>query len=157
MSIPRDSRRQLSGEKTGDPKDRGNAVLNPKMLAYQFKPGESGNPSGRPKRLPISDALRELMEQPYSGREKRFRGLSNAQVLAVRMFELAIAGDVAAAKECALRVDGAVTVRQQLSGPEGGPIPWASYTDRFENERRIAELELIASMRSGDGKIDRQA
>jgi hypothetical protein len=32
----------------------------------------------------------------------------------------------------------------------GGPIPWASYTDRYENERRIAELETLARMRSGD-------
>jgi hypothetical protein len=149
-TIQRHSHRVLSGALTSDEADRSNPALSPKMVASQWKPGESGNPSGRPKRLPVSDELRELMERPYSGREKRFQGLSNARVLAIRMYEFAIAGDVSAAKEIALRVDGAVTVRQQLSGPEGGPIPWASYTDRFENERRIAELEAMARMRSGD-------
>jgi hypothetical protein len=140
---------RLNSKRKGNP----NAQLTPEMEAAKFQPGVSGNPGGRPKTKPITDELRQLLDESYACRERRFKGQSNARVLAVRMFEIAIAGDVGAANQIANRLDGAVPVRQQLSGPDGGPIPWASYTDRTQNEKRIAELETLARMRSGDSAV----
>ena len=99
---------------------------------------------------PVSDEIRRLLDEPYSGKEKRFQGLSNCRALAERMFELAIAGDLAAIREVADRVEGKVATRQELCGPDGGAIPWAAYTNREENERRLEEFLNLATMRSGD-------
>jgi len=109
------------------------------MQAAQFQPGESGNPGGRPKKTPITDELRQLLDEEYLGTEKRFQGMSNARVLAMRMYELAIGGDLSTAKEIADRCEGRVVQRQEFGGPGGGAIPFVSL-NREENERRIAEL-----------------
>jgi hypothetical protein len=116
----------------------------------QFQPGQSGNAGGRPKIKPISDALRQLLDEAYSGREKRFQGLSNLRVMALRMFELAIAGDLRAMQEIADRVEGKIAQRQELCGPDGGAIPWL-YTSREDNERRITELLALAGGTDRDG------
>ena len=139
MTIPRHSRRLLTGGKTGVKNERTNATLSPKMIASQFKPGESGNPSGRPRKSPVSDALRELLDQEYTGRERRFKGMTNGCVLATRLFEMAIAGDLGAAKEVADRIQGRAPQSVTMGGPDGGAIPFLNLS-REDNERRIAEL-----------------
>ena len=65
--------------------------------------------------------------------------MTNVRVLAERMFELAIAGDLAAIREIADRVEGKVATRQEFCGPEGGAIPWL-YSSREENEERLRIL-----------------
>lgn len=130
-----------SGQKTG----QRNTAISPAMEAAQFKPGESGNPGGRPKKTPITDELRQLLDEQYSGREKRFQGLSNCRVLALRMFELAIAGDLRAMQEVADRVEGKIPQRQEFGGADGGAIPWVNLS-REENERRLMELMAKAGL-----------
>jgi hypothetical protein len=125
------------------PRKERNSTITPEMRAAQWRPGESGNPSGRPKKTPITDELRALMDEPYAGPEKRFKGMSNACVLAKRLYELAIAGDLGAAKEVADRVEGKVIVRQELGGESGGAIAFMSLS-REENEKRIVELLALA-------------
>lgn len=49
-------------------------------IAHRFKPGVSPNPAGRPKKKPIRDAIRRVMNTI------REDGLSNADVLALRAF-----------------------------------------------------------------------
>jgi hypothetical protein len=92
-----------------------NRTITPAMAAAQWRPGQSGNVGGRPKTKPITDALRELMAEEYTGKEERFRGLTNAQVLALRLFEMAEGGDLKALEELATRLEGrapqAVTMR----------------------------------------------
>jgi Family of unknown function (DUF5681) len=126
-----------AGSKQGrrEPTQRQLEALKP----TQFQPGQSGNAGGRPKKTPITDALRQLIEEEYSGKQKRFKGLSNVRVIALRMFELAIAGDLRAMQEIADRVEGKVAQRQELAGPDGGAIPWMNLS-REENERRLAVL-----------------
>jgi hypothetical protein len=143
MTIRRHGRRLLSGEKTAVQKDRSVATLTPEMIASQWKPGQSGNPSGRPSKTPFTDVMRELLAEEYVGREKRFKGMTNLRVLAIRLFDLAIAGDLRAAEEVVNRVEGRTVQVSQLQGPDGGAIPFA-YMSREENEKRIAELLAIA-------------
>lgn len=105
----------------------------------QFQPGQTGNAGGRPKKTPITDELRRLLDEPYSGSEKRFEGLSNVCVLALRLYEIALSGDLKAMQEIADRVEGKVVQRQEFAGPDGGAIPWLSMS-REENEQRLAVL-----------------
>jgi Family of unknown function (DUF5681) len=76
-----------------------------------FQPGRSGNPSGRPKKAPISDALREVLRD-----EKALRRFADA------IFKQALKGNVAAFKEICERVEGRVANRVELSGESGGPV-----------------------------------
>jgi len=109
-----------------------------------WKPGQSGNPGGRPSMKPITDALRAHGEAPYSGKEAKYKGLSNAQVLAVKQFELAIdTGDMRAATEIMDRIEGKTVQVTQLQGANGGAIQVESLSPE-ENERRIAELLALA-------------
>lgn len=40
------------------------AKLTPQMEAVQWKPGQSGNPGGRPKKKPITELYEELLGDP---------------------------------------------------------------------------------------------
>jgi Family of unknown function (DUF5681) len=106
----------------------------------RFKPGQSGNPGGRSKKTPITDAMREYIRQPYSGKVAKYKGLTNADVLAIKQFELAVeGGDMRAAQEIADRVEGKTVQIQQLQGTGGGALPFIDISPE-ENEKRIAEL-----------------
>jgi hypothetical protein len=103
----------------------------------QFKPGQSGCPGGRPKLKPITDELRRLLDEPYKGSERRFRGMTNLRALAERTFELAFAGSLAAIILIADRVEGRVPQRSEFCGPDGDPILWGGYASREEAEQRL--------------------
>jgi hypothetical protein len=100
--------------------------------AFAFKPGQSGNSGGmgRPKdpyRL-VSRAMRSHLNRRATdtaaldtGLE---RGASWAQVLGVSLINLAIAGDVHAARTVLEYTDAPLprTARLELSGPDGEPL-----------------------------------
>lgn len=71
-----------------------------------WQPGQSGNPGGRPRRKPITDAYKELLNAEDG------KGNTGAQALAWSILRKALLGDVAAAKEITDRVEG--TVRQAM-------------------------------------------
>jgi ribosomal protein L17 len=72
-------------------------------VATQWKPGQSGNPAGRPKSLTLSEAYRRELAKvdPHDALKRTF-----AEVLAEQMIVKASKGDVAALKEIADRVEG---------------------------------------------------
>ncbi len=82
-----------------------------------WKPGESGNPTGRPsKRNALAPALRTLL-----GR-KQLDGRTNKQALLEALLETALSGDVQAIKLIFERVDGKVPEPIEISGKDGGSI-----------------------------------
>jgi hypothetical protein len=95
-----------------------------------WKPGQSGNPGGRPKKLPVTDYLREQLERPIpeAMREKlppifvEIYGpeATFGQMVAFKLIASSAKGDVFALKELLDRVEGKVT--QKLAGDDGGPI-----------------------------------
>lgn len=77
---------------------------------HRWKPGQSGNPKGRPKTITLSEAYRrELAKVDPEDPE----GRTYAEVLAGKMREKAFGGDVAALRELADRTEG--KPRQTLS------------------------------------------
>lgn len=108
-------------------------------VATRWKPGQSGNPGGRPKKTPITDAMREMLHSLHSN-QRKYPGMTYAEVLARKQLELAIEkGDMKAAMEIADRVEGKIPQGLQHTGAQGGAIQVSTLSPE-ENERRIAEL-----------------
>ncbi len=74
-----------------------------------FKPGQSGNPGGRPKTRPYKDALLRLLKAAGDDTEKLDK-------LALALYSKALEGDVPAQREIADRIDGKVA--QPLANAE---------------------------------------
>lgn len=89
-----------------------------------WKPGQSGNPGGRPRRKPISDAYTAILEAQDA------KGVTGAQMIALAMFQQALKGNVQAVREITDRVEGAL--RQSVD------VVFGSMTDE-ELEEWIAE------------------
>lgn len=70
---------------------------------YRWKPGQSGNPGGRPKRKVLSDAYRAALEQEVPGDKK---GRTWAEFIADQMVMEAAKRKVPAAAELADRTEG---------------------------------------------------
>jgi hypothetical protein len=71
--------------------------------ATRFKPGQSGNPGGRPKTAPLSQACRELLARPVPDDVK---GRTYAEAIAESLAEKALEGDIRAAQELGDRAEG---------------------------------------------------
>ena len=71
-------------------------------LGNRFKPGESGNPEGRPKLTLLSEALREQLAHVLPGVDDR----TVAEHIARSMISEALKGNVMAAREIADRTEG---------------------------------------------------
>ena len=66
----------------------------------QFTKGESGNPGGRPKSKLWREAILEALNAAGNGNGKKLR------LLAKKIVEQALAGDVSAMREIGDRIDG---------------------------------------------------
>lgn len=79
--------------------------------ATQFKPGQSGNPGGRPKQTPIADALRVALSDP-----------SELEKFISAVLKKAKKGDVKAFQAVSDRIEGKPAQALNLGGADGGPI-----------------------------------
>jgi hypothetical protein len=100
-------------------------------LRAPWKSGESGNPSGRPKRRPISDRYEAFAELELPAEWKKrlrlpagilrhIKTLGDLQVLA--QFQGALKGKTEAAREIADRIEGKATQRIEAANREGEEI-----------------------------------
>ena len=87
-------------------------------LRPPWKPGESGNPSGRPKKRPISDLYAEFAERPVPEKLRRALGLAKgatfAEAQTVSLFTAASNGNVQAAREIREGIEGKASERPRL-------------------------------------------
>lgn len=95
-----------------------------------YKPGQSGNPSGRPKRAPVTDYLRDQLEMEVPkeileslrpqelGILKLVMGESPTfgQFVAFKSIQATLKGDIFALKEVLDRVEGKVTQKVDHGG-----------------------------------------
>lgn len=97
--------------------------------------GVSGNPSGRPKKTPYTDAHREVAELLVK-ELKVSKSDSVARVVAKAIAKQAVKGKLAFAKEIADRVEGTPRQRVEVTGENGDPIKFHS----TDIDGKIAEL-----------------
>jgi hypothetical protein len=77
--------------------------------ATQFRPGKSGNPSGRPKRQRLTDLLLDALDEVDE------EGRSVASRIVAKWLDLILVdGDVAALKELLVRVEGRAPIKVEL-------------------------------------------
>jgi hypothetical protein len=76
-----------------------------------WKPGQSGNPGGRPRKTPLTDALQRIVQNPEA-----------ADKLARAIYKVGAKGDTRAFKEIADRVQGKVRTQIELTGIDGEEI-----------------------------------
>lgn len=102
-----------------------------------WKPGESGNLSGRPKRWPISDRYAELAEIALPEKERLKRGLPQGatfgDALAFDQFNAALKGRTEAAREIREGIEGKAAQRKEISVPQG-PISILTISEDDESE-----------------------
>lgn len=122
----------IEARNSEDSKDAGNSTNNseskaPWLKPYQFQPGQSGNPNGRPKK----DTARDIAQQIFENNpEAVYRALGKAL----------LKGNAYAFKELAERAYGKLVERKELTGANGGPIETREVSDA-DLSQRISELE----------------
>jgi hypothetical protein len=121
------TRKPQNRKKTGEPIPGGEAT--------RWKPGQSGNPGGRPKTAPLSQACREVLALLVPGDAE---GRTYAQKIAAALAEKAADGDIRAAQELGDRAEG--RARQSIE------IENTAQRDAFE---RMSREELEAYAREG--------
>jgi hypothetical protein len=94
----------------GKNRDAGGVGYGRPPKATRWKPGQSGNPKGRPKSLTLSEAYRKKLAEVDPEDEQ---GRSYAEILAEQIVSKAKTGDVAAVRELADRTEG--KARQTVS------------------------------------------
>ena len=111
-----------------------------------WKPGQSGNPSGRPKRKPLTDAYAAILEKKFpadvAAKLMLLGRPTYAQVIAISLAQEAIKGKVQAASELADRVEG------RIGTPGDSPAnPLHLHFEDVRNEL-IAALDRRADQRT---------
>lgn len=109
---------------------------NPENLRPPWKPGESGNPKGRPKGRSITDRLRQIVEQDDG---------KVADALAKAATKAALKGDFRFWQEILNRLEGAVPVKQIT----------ASFDPASMSEEELDAFIQEAEHALGDGSAPR--
>lgn len=113
--------------------DTGNNAVNKAALTARerqlaglrmWKPGQSGNPNGRPKKKPITARYEHRLEQPLPEPDRKKlclpKGATWGDAIAASQVLQARKGNVLAAKEITDRVEGKVP--QAITGEDGEPV-----------------------------------
>src|SRR5271156_3164991 len=93
------------------------------LKPFHWKPGQSGNPGGRPKKKPISDRYEYIAEiklpEDVRALLKLAPGSTYADAAALQQFRSAIKGDTSAIREIREAIEGKAT--QTIVGDETLP------------------------------------
>lgn len=138
-----DKQRKNNGRASG----RNNKGKFEKGNTEGFKPGQSGNPSGRPKSVTLSENYRQLLATLVPNDPE---GRSFAELIAYKLVLNAALGDLASAKEIADRTEGkprqAVDLDVTLlDWRELAETYGLSETDVIDEARQIIESALASS------------
>jgi hypothetical protein len=126
-----DSSRKASADNTSanTTKRRGRAE---ELAPFRWKPGQSGNPGGRPKSKPITDKLLEVLEDP-----KELEALVRVWLKSARK------GSIMHLREILDRVEGRVALAVDVSG---------RVTHEMTDEEKARAREVLARMAAYDAQ-----
>lgn len=98
--------------------NRGKADSGTPPVEHRFRPGQSGNPSGRPKGRSLAARLRTIIDRETKD------GKDYGDLIMEVLVKAALKGDMKAMGYILDRVDGklAQPIKQEISGPDGGPV-----------------------------------
>ena len=122
-------------------KRRGNPRIKEIGVKTRFKPGMSGNPSGRAKNCVLTDMLDAIGNEIDPKTGKTF-----FQVAAEALLAKAFRGDIGAFRELADRVEGKPRQRMEITGAEGSPLVPEQTLEQVQ--ARIAELLALGRYRA---------
>src|SRR5580693_9828098 len=103
-----------------------------RLIDFQWKKGQSGNPGGRPKRDFAAEFARKILEA--NGDENLLNQYANGFAKQLRK------GNAYTFKELAERGFGKLVEKKELTGANGGPLEFKE-VDELELNERIAQLE----------------
>lgn len=89
--------------------------------ATQFKPGQSGNPAGKPKGRSVTARLRDLLDSMELGGKAIPNGKQVADLLAEVIIKNALKGDHKFVATVLDRTEGKVVDRTEAVDADGGP------------------------------------
>jgi hypothetical protein len=117
-----------------------------------WKPGQSGNPGGRPQFTAITDALKAELLKIMPGQD----GKTVAEVLAKRLLLIAVETRtqiaIKAMEIILERTEGKVVQRQEISGPGGAPMQFEPLGSRQEAETQIVAIFQVAQQRLAEAE-----
>lgn len=128
---------------------------NPGNLMPPWKPGQSGNPSGKGKRKPISDRYEKLADLPMPDDIRRKlkmpEGSTFGDAVAFRIFLGAIKGAPAAARELREAIEGKAAQRidvtsggKVLNGKTAPSRPMKDFTTEQLAAIRLLAIKAVA-------------
>lgn len=122
------------------------------LKEHRFKPGQTGNPKGRPRTKLITRAYQHLLAERFpKGKslndgfkqvlsELVQEGASLAEMVAMMQIGQALKGKTYAASEIADRVEGKPKQTQQIVGPDDGPLQHLNIDLRQLDSEELREL-----------------
>jgi hypothetical protein len=128
---------------------------NPKKIApFKWKPGQSGNPKGRPRKEPLTDILRAVLAEKIPHAQGEQQSLAHALVRNW-VLEAIRTKDTPTISEIFNRIEGKLRDRIALGGEEGEPIRIEPIDAKnFTDEELAAYEKLIRKGSAHDKKTD---
>jgi len=111
-----------------------------------FKPGQSGNPSGRPKTKKIIETLKELSNQPYNESKTKLEQICQ------QVIDKALNGDISMIKLFFERLEGKPFMNHKIGMEKNDePIQVFSFEPEFQKQLdekyQEEELERISAIK----------
>jgi hypothetical protein len=105
-----------------------------------WRPGQSGNPGGRPKKKPITELYQDMLND-----DSTIKAIRKAILKNIRGGKSAFVSQL---REMTERVEGKVT--QPVSGPDGGPIE-IHHLEKLSDEELGLLQQLVEKIAIGEG------
>jgi hypothetical protein len=121
-------------------KPRGNPV---KIQAFQFKPGQSGNPKGRPRKQPLADLLAEVLSEKIPQDQEGKQRTLGEVLVRNWVLEAIKTRDNDTVAEIFNRMDGKVKDRIALGGDEGEPIRIETIDMKNLSDEELEQYEQL--------------
>jgi hypothetical protein len=134
------------------------------VVPFRWKPGQSGNPNGRPKKEPITERYRQALEIKLPDEIRITLGMRKGSTvgdaLARKMVIKAINGSIDAAREITDRVEGKAPQAIRFEGDALLPAPiFNIYFGREQSDNTIDNedaLQIPGHTERGDSHDGRQ-